>query len=54
MEFSQELKDATKKVHSVSDHLVNAKLLFAFTNKELYGKAILLFCTYLVPLFRSL
>lgn len=41
--FTQRMRVASRKAHSVSDSLVNAKLLVAFTNQVRYGSALSLF-----------
>ncbi|KAG7395640.1 Heme oxygenase 2 [Phytophthora boehmeriae] len=37
------MRAATREIHSVSDSLINLKLVVALTDKQLYGRALLLF-----------
>ncbi|DBA04412.1 TPA: hypothetical protein N0F65_010008 [Lagenidium giganteum] len=41
--LTEEMREVTRKIHTISDHLVNLKLLVALTKGELYGRALLLF-----------
>jgi len=41
--LTEQMRKETRKVHSVSDALVNSKLLVALTDRKLYGQAILQF-----------
>lgn len=43
--LSDELRRVTKDAHSISEQLVNVKLVASLTDKRLYGQALLLFCT---------
>ena len=38
--LTSRMNAATKDIHDLSDHLVNAKLLVAFTDRRLYGTAL--------------
>ncbi|KAF1784996.1 heme oxygenase-like, multi-helical [Phytophthora cactorum] len=37
------MRAATREIHNVSDNLVNLKLVVALTDKQLYGRALMLF-----------
>ncbi|KAG6623425.1 Heme oxygenase [Phytophthora cinnamomi] len=41
--LTEQMRAATREIHSVSDHLVNLKLVVALTDKKLYGQALMLF-----------
>ncbi|KAI9913687.1 hypothetical protein PsorP6_006488 [Peronosclerospora sorghi] len=41
--LTDELSAATRTIHGISDKLVNLKLAVALTEKELYGRALMLF-----------
>uniref|UniRef100_H3HB61 SAC3/GANP/THP3 conserved domain-containing protein n=1 Tax=Phytophthora ramorum TaxID=164328 RepID=H3HB61_PHYRM len=41
--LTEQMRAATREIHSVSDNLVNLKLVVALTDKELYGRALMLF-----------
>ncbi|KAJ0402341.1 hypothetical protein ATCC90586_006537 [Pythium insidiosum] len=41
--LTAEMRAVTRKSHDISNNLVNLKLVVALTNKELYGRALLLF-----------
>ena len=38
--LTKRLKAAGKELHTISDALVNARLVALFTSRELYGKAL--------------
>ncbi|KAI9992936.1 hypothetical protein PInf_014878 [Phytophthora infestans] len=38
-----QIRAATREIHNVSDNLVNLKLVVALTDKQLYGRALMLF-----------
>ncbi|ETN06356.1 hypothetical protein, variant 1 [Phytophthora nicotianae INRA-310] len=38
-----QMRAATREIHNVSDNLVNLKLVVALTDKQLYGRALMLF-----------
>lgn len=41
--LTEQLRQASRKVHSASDALVNAKLVALFVDRELYARALALF-----------
>ncbi|KAE8901173.1 hypothetical protein PF005_g17918 [Phytophthora fragariae] len=41
--LTEQMRAATREIHSISDHLVNLKLVVALTDKNLYGQALMLF-----------
>ncbi|TDH70017.1 hypothetical protein CCR75_008223 [Bremia lactucae] len=41
--LTEQMRAATRNIHHVSDNLVNLKLLVALTDKQLYGRALMLF-----------
>ncbi|GLD97076.1 hypothetical protein PINS_up005759 [Pythium insidiosum] len=41
--LTAEMRAVTRKSHDISNNLINLKLVVALTNKELYGRALLLF-----------
>ena len=43
MALTDRLRAASKKSHSVSDALVNARLVVLFTDRELYARALACF-----------
>mmetsp|Transcript_29968 Transcript_29968/g.84554 ORF Transcript_29968/g.84554 Transcript_29968/m.84554 type:complete len:102 (+) Transcript_29968:224-529(+) len=48
--LTERMREKTRQAHSVSDALVNSKLLIAFTDPKLYGGALSLFW----PVFREI
>jgi hypothetical protein len=38
--LSKRLKEGGRELHSISDALVNARLVALFTDRQLYGKAL--------------
>lgn len=43
MSLTEQMRAATREIHNVSDNLVNLKLVIALTDKQLYGRALMLF-----------
>ncbi|KAL3670354.1 hypothetical protein V7S43_004664 [Phytophthora oleae] len=41
--LTEQMRAATREIHNVSDTLVNLKLVVALTDKQLYGRALMLF-----------
>ncbi|OWZ14046.1 Heme oxygenase [Phytophthora megakarya] len=41
--LTEQMRMATREIHNVSDNLVNLKLVVALTDKQLYGRALMLF-----------
>ncbi|CAI5729029.1 unnamed protein product [Peronospora effusa] len=41
--LTEQMRAATREIHSISDKLVNLKLVVALMDKKLYGRALLLF-----------
>ncbi|KAG3025640.1 hypothetical protein JG687_00013895 [Phytophthora cactorum] len=43
LSLTGQMRAATREIHNVSDNLVNLKLVVALTDKQLYGRALMLF-----------
>lgn len=41
--LTERMRAATREIHNISDNLVNLKLVVALTDKQLYGRALMLF-----------
>ncbi|KAL7681637.1 putative hem oxygenase [Plasmopara halstedii] len=41
--LTEQMRAATSEIHNISDNLINVKLVIALTDKQLYGRALMLF-----------
>ncbi|CAH0474191.1 unnamed protein product [Peronospora belbahrii] len=51
--LTEQMRAATREVHSISDKLVNVKLMVALMDKKLYGRALMLFY-YIYKIFHEI